>query len=86
MRAKNKTKNQLHFLAPTLKERLNPKHGLYLLTSAIDWNYFEEALKVLYSDKGRPAHSIRLMTALLIMERTPNAERKPVRQNASSRP
>ena len=68
MRAKQKPLNQLHFLAPTLKEQLNPNHELYLLSYEIDWNYFEEELKDLYSDKGRPAHSIRLMTALLILK------------------
>lgn len=68
MRAKNKATNQLHFLAPTLKEQLNPKHGLYLLADQIDWIYFENEFKDLYSDKGRPAHSIRLMTSLLILK------------------
>ena len=68
MRAKNKATNQLHFLAPTLKEQLNPKHGLYLLADQIDWIYFEDEFKDLYSDKGRPAHSIRLMTSLLILK------------------
>lgn len=32
MRAKKDSKNQLHFLAPTLKDQLNPKHELYLLS------------------------------------------------------
>lgn len=68
MRAKNKATNQLNFLAPTLKEQLNPKHELYLLSHKIDWNYFETEFKELYSDKGRPAHSIRLMTSLLILK------------------
>lgn len=68
MRAKNKATNQLHFLAPTLKEQLNPKHELYLLSHKIDWSYFETEFKDLYSDKGRPAHSIRLMTSLLILK------------------
>lgn len=68
MRAKNKAGNQLHFLAPTLKEQLNPRHELYLLAHEIDWIYFENEFKDLYSDKGRPAHSIRLMTALLILK------------------
>lgn len=68
MRAKNKATNQLHFLAPTLKEQLNPKHELYLLSHKIDWGCFENEFKELYSDKGRPAHSIRLMTSLLILK------------------
>jgi IS5 family transposase len=68
MRAKNKVTNQLHFLAPTLKEQLNPRHELYLLSHKIDWNYFDTEFKELYSDRGRPAHSIRLMTSLLILK------------------
>ncbi len=68
MRSKKKPKNQLQFLAPTLKEQLNNKHELYLLADEIDWEYFEEEFKELYSDKGRPAHPIRLMTSLLILK------------------
>ena len=45
MRSKDQPKNQLHFLAPTLKEQLNPKHGLYLLADQIDWIYFEDEFK-----------------------------------------
>ncbi len=68
MRAKKESKNQLHFLAPTLKEQLNPNHELYLLSHTIDWDYFEAEFKKFYSNKGRPAHSIRLMTSLLILK------------------
>ena len=68
MRAKKESKNQLHFLAPTLKEQLNPNHELYLLSHTIDWEYFEIEFKKFYSNKGRPAHSIRLMTSLLILK------------------
>lgn len=68
MRSKDQPKNQLHFLAPTLKEQLNPKHELYLLANELDWTYFEDEFSGFYSDKGRPAHSIRLMTSLLILK------------------
>jgi IS5 family transposase len=68
MRAKNKPNNQLTFLAPGLKEQLNPKNELYLLTGQMDWEYFEQEFGDLYSDKGRPAHSIRLMSSLLILK------------------
>ncbi|MDT0648452.1 hypothetical protein RM545_17325 [Zunongwangia sp. F260] len=63
MRAKSKTTSQLNFLAPTLAEQLNPKHLLYLLVHEIDWEYFEKEFSELYSEKGLPAHSIRLMTS-----------------------
>ncbi len=68
MRSKNKPSGQVNFLAPTLEEQLNPNHPLYLLSKEIDWHYFEEEFKDLYSDKGRPAHSIRLMVSLLILK------------------
>ncbi len=68
MRSKKQAQNQLNFLAPTLKEQLNPNHELYLLADEIDWDYFEEEFKDLYAETGRPAHSIRLMVSLLILK------------------
>ena len=68
MRPQNKPQNQLNFLAPTLKEQLNPNHELYLLADQIDWDYFDQEFARFYSDKGRPAHPIRLMTSLLILK------------------
>ena len=68
MRAKKKPTNQLNFLAPSLKEQLNPRNELYLLTEQMDWQYFEQEFGDLYSKKGRPAHSIRLMSSLLILK------------------
>ena len=68
MRSKKQPRHQMNFLAPTLKEQLNPKHELYLLTDKIDWQYFEDEFSSLYSDKGRPAHPIRLMTSLLLLK------------------
>jgi IS5 family transposase len=68
MRSKKKPKNQLSFLAPTLREQLNPDHPLYLLAHKIEWSYFEEEFKIYYSKTGRPAHPIRLMVSLLILK------------------
>ena len=68
MRAKKKVTSQMNFLAPTLKEQLNPRHELYLLAGEMDWSYFEEEFSSLYSDRGRPAHPIRLMVSLLILK------------------
>ena len=65
---KKQPQNQLSFLAPSLKEQLNPKHDLYLLTHHIDWDFFEREFAKLYSDKGRPALPIRLMISLLILK------------------
>tara|TARA_R110002111_G_scaffold13182_6_gene37688 strand:+ start:137 stop:874 length:738 start_codon:yes stop_codon:yes gene_type:complete len=68
MRSKKKSAGQLNFLAPTLKEQLNPKNELYLLAHEIDWDYFEKEFAPLYSDRVRPAHPIRLMASLLILK------------------
>jgi len=68
MRSKKRPAGQLHFLAPTLKEQLNPKNELCLLAHVIDWGYFEKEFAPSYSDKGRPARPIRLMTSLLILK------------------
>lgn len=68
MQSKKTVTNQVGFLAPTLKEQLNPKQELYLLSETINWSYFEEEFSKFYSKEGRPAHSIRLMTSLLILK------------------
>ncbi len=68
MRAKKKPENQLSFLAPSLKEQLNPNHELYLLSHKIEWHYFEQEFGPLYSNLGRPGHPIRLMVSLLILK------------------
>jgi IS5 family transposase len=50
-----------------LADLLNPKHELVLLSNAIDWNYFENEFKTLYSDKpNRPLMPVRLMVGVLI--------------------
>lgn len=68
MQSKKAVTNQVCFLAPTLKEQLNPKQELYLLSETINWSFFDVAFSKFYSKEGRPAHSIRLMTSLLILK------------------
>lgn len=68
MKSKKVVSNQMGFLAPTLVEQLNPKQELYLLSEEINWLYFENEFGKYYSKEGRPAHSIRLMTSLLILK------------------
>ena len=68
MRSKNTSRSQLGFLAPSLEEQLNPKQELILLSKTIDWSYFDKEFACFYSEKGRPAHSIRLMVSLLILK------------------
>jgi IS5 family transposase len=68
MRSRKVDTNQYNLLGNTLDELLNPKHELYLLTKAIDWDYFDREFSIFYSDQGRPAHPIRLMVSLLILK------------------
>ena len=68
MQSKKPARNQLNFLSPTLREQLNSKQELYLLSEQIKWTYFEDEFGSLYSDQGRPAHPIRLMVSLLVLK------------------
>jgi IS5 family transposase len=48
---------------------INPEHEPALLANKIDWNYFEEAFKSLYSGKpGHPSMSIRFMVGILMLK------------------
>jgi IS5 family transposase len=65
----NKPTGQLNFLMPGLREQLDNKHPLYILSKVIDWQIFEDAFSGLYSpDFGSPAKPIRLMVSLLILK------------------
>ncbi|MDR1667756.1 MAG: transposase [Bacteroidales bacterium] len=52
-----------------LADLLNPQHELALLATAIDWSYFENEFKGLYSDKpSRPSMPIRLIVGVLMLK------------------
>lgn len=68
MKGKSPSSQQTNFLLPGLREQLNPKVGLYRLAETINWDYFESEFSGLYSEQGRPAKPIRLMTGLLILK------------------
>jgi IS5 family transposase len=72
MKGKSPSSQQTNFLLPGLREQLNPKIGLYRLAETINWDYFESEFSSLYSEKGRPAKPIRLMTGLLILKSLDN--------------
>jgi transposase, IS5 family len=63
-----KTSSQLQFLAPSLREMLDPKNPLYRLSETIDWTGIEAELSPLYADFGRPAKPIRLMVGLNLLK------------------
>lgn len=72
MKSKARQKGQLSFLAPTLKEQLNPRESLYKLSESINWKYFEEEFSCYYSEEGRPAKPIRLMVGLMLLKALEN--------------
>lgn len=72
MKSKKSPSGQLSFLAPTLKEQLNPKEVLYVLSHTLDWEYFENEFSSLYSEEGRPAKPIRLMVGLMLLKSLEN--------------
>ncbi|MFP4024413.1 MAG: hypothetical protein ACLFVR_07785 [Thiohalospira sp.] len=49
MKEKTKGQNQRNFFRPILKEIVNPKHELVILAHKIDWQYFENQFKTLFS-------------------------------------
>ncbi|MDR2118178.1 MAG: IS5/IS1182 family transposase, partial [Tannerellaceae bacterium] len=52
-----------------LADLINPEHELALLTNKIDWNYFEDEFKNLYSEKpSRPSMPIRFMVGVLMLK------------------
>lgn len=60
--------NQVQFLAPTLREMLDPQNPLYKLSEKIDWKGIEAELSPLYAEFGRPAKAIRLMVGLNLLK------------------
>lgn len=68
MLGKSPNRDQKHLFMPDLVEFINPKHELYLLAEAIDWQQFETDLAEFYSNLGAPAKPIRLMVGLLILK------------------
>ncbi|MDR2119335.1 MAG: transposase [Tannerella sp.] len=52
-----------------LADLINPEHELALLANKIDWKYFEDEFKCLYSDKpSRPSMPVRFMVGILMLK------------------
>jgi transposase, IS5 family len=72
MLAKRKDTKQLGFYS-TFEEQLDPHHGLYRLSQAINWGLFEKEFSKHYSaTQGKPAKPIRRMVGLLIIKQLRN--------------
>ena len=68
MIGKGTSQNQYNMFNSTLKQILNPRHTLVLLSDEIPWHELDQEYKPLYSNTGIPAKPIRLMVGLLILK------------------
>ncbi|MDR0754163.1 MAG: transposase [Prevotellaceae bacterium] len=68
MSGKLQEKNQRELFRIRLEDVINPNHELVLLAKSIDWNYFDEEFKNLYSENGRPCMPVRLMIGCLMLK------------------
>lgn len=51
-----------------ITSQLNANHPLLMLAEELDWHTLEENLSDYYSDKGRPAKPLRLMSGMLMLK------------------
>ena len=72
MLGKSPNQNQTNLFSPLLKQFINMGHELVLLAERIDWNYFEESFRGLYSNTGQPGMPIRFMVGCLMLKRLYN--------------
>ena len=56
--------NQADLFRSRLDQILNRQHPLFVLANQIDWSVFDDQFGPLYSEKGRPGKSTRLMVGL----------------------
>ena len=72
MIGKTDSKKQHDLFRPMLLDFIDKTHELVLLSSKIDWTYFEKEFSVFYSTTGRPSMPIRLMVGCLMLKRIYN--------------
>ena len=63
---------QIDCFIPNLLMELNPKKPLYKLANKVPWTVIENQFEHLYANTGRPAHPIRLMVGLTLLQRIEN--------------
>ncbi len=66
------SKGQRELFRPMLKDFIDEKHELVLLTKSIDWGYIEKELSVYYSDNGAPSVPIPQMVGCLLLKQMYN--------------
>ena len=72
MKGKLPNQDQINLFRPILRDIINPKHELVILSHRIDWQYFEDVFSSLYSHTGQPGVPIRTMVGLLLLKRIYN--------------
>ena len=65
---KSPIQDQFNIFQPLLKQIINPRDELVILSSRINWKGLEQELSVHYSHTGSPSKPIRLMCGLLILK------------------
>lgn len=68
MKSSSPNQQQESFLYQGLKEMLNPKEPLYMLSEKIPWAELEKSFANYYVEFGRPAKPIRLMASLMLLK------------------
>ena len=72
MLGKSPDQKQKNLFQPLLKEFINPKHPLVILSDKIPWKELEDEFRGLYSHTGLPSKPVRLMSGLLILKQMYN--------------
>lgn len=72
MKGKSPNQDQRNLFLPILKDIINPKHELAILSDKINWKTFEDEFSEHYSHTGQPGMPIRMMVGLLLLKRIYN--------------
>ena len=77
---------QIDLFKTTLFEQLNPDNKIYHLAQKFPWGKVEKKFRKLYSHTGQPAHTIRRMVGLTLLQRIKNLSDKQVVEQWSQNP
>ena len=74
MKPKKTDNSQSELFRNRLRNQLNPKHEMFILSETFPWNIAESELDDLHSDSafGQPPKPIRLMVGLLLLQHMHN--------------
>ena len=72
MLGKLKPQNQRDIFKPMLRDFIDPRHELVVLSGQVDWKWIENELSGKYSHTGQPSKPVRLMVGLLLLKQMYN--------------